>query len=422
MNPFDLKPMPLEETLMDWCDLRPCSYPVFEVDPYTRCRVILMNGTEFEQVWFSHHFHRNCADADTRRLLALIRRSEQEQQKLISHLKPVCETPLMHTIGYEQLAVDLTAHLAQREPDPTVKKALDFALLEDFDHLYRYADYLDFRDGVHAEDLVGHYTEIMPARPTVAHYRHPFDSVKPPICVPKADPMTRLTVGIITAAEQQTMNYYMNLSATAAEEIERQLYQEIGMVEEQHVTHYGSLLDPNATWLENLVLRQYTEAYLYYSCLQTETFAPFRSIWERLFCQEVAHLHAAAELLRAKEGKDARALVGGDGTFPEPLRLCSNIEYVRKVLKKSVQMTACREDYICVNHLEPSADFFRYQNKTNTDLSVIRSHTVIEDKIARDGMDYRYEVDTNPICALVDRTRDNTAVGRVIGASNACCL
>ena len=58
---------------------------------------------------------------------------------------------LEHTIGYEQLAVDLTAILAQRVTCPHVKSALDFALLEDFDHLYRYADLLEMDSGVYGE-------------------------------------------------------------------------------------------------------------------------------------------------------------------------------------------------------------------------------------------------------------------------------
>ena len=67
--------------------------------------------------------------------------------------------------------MDLTAHLAQRVDSLDIKGALDFALLEDFDHLYRYADYLDATSGEKAEDLVGRYTEIMPGRrpsPTTA--------------------------------------------------------------------------------------------------------------------------------------------------------------------------------------------------------------------------------------------------------------
>ncbi len=422
MNPFEIPAMPLEKTLMNWGEIRPVSYSKHEVDPYTRCRVILMNGTEFEQVWFTHSFHRNSPDQDERRLLALIRRSEQEQQKLLALLKPCDETMLEHTIGYEQLAVDLTAHLARRSKGAYVKQALDFALLEDFDHLYRYADYLELEGGCHAEELVGRYTEIMPGRPTVAHYRHPFDSVKRHIEADKVDPFTRLTVGIITAAEQQTMNYYMNVAATYPSDYGRELYQEIGMVEEQHVTHYGALLDPKLTWLENLVMHQYTEAYLYHSCLVTETCASLKCIWERLFLQEVSHLAAASELLKKKEGKDPLAVVGGDGTFPAPLVLESNVAYVREVLEKSVQMTACREDYACVNDLSDSADFFRYQAITTPDLCDLHSHTVIEEHIRRFGRDYRFETAPNPIEPLRCRTEDNTAVGLVKGATCACEL
>ena len=135
MNPFEAKPIRLESLFLDWNGMYPKPYDKHTVDPYTRTRVILMNGTEFEANWFLHQFSRHCDDNDVRRELAVIRRQEQQQQKLISLLKPADETILEHTIGYEQLAVDLTAGLAQREPDAYVKSALDFALLEDFDHL-----------------------------------------------------------------------------------------------------------------------------------------------------------------------------------------------------------------------------------------------------------------------------------------------
>jgi hypothetical protein len=124
MNPFNERPMPLEKTIMDWRQLAPIPYDKYSVDPYTRTRVILMNGTEFEAVWFSHQFSRHCTDNDLRRELAMIRRSEQQQQKLVSALKPADETVLEHTIGFEQIAVDLTAALAQRESNGNVKNAL----------------------------------------------------------------------------------------------------------------------------------------------------------------------------------------------------------------------------------------------------------------------------------------------------------
>ncbi len=415
MNPFDLAAKPLESLIMNWGQMTPRPYDKRTVDPYTRCRVILMNGTEFEQVWYSHQFSRHAGDNELRRQIALLRRLEQQQQKLIGALKPADETILEHTIGYEQLAVDLTAGLAQREDNPYVKQALDFALLEDFDHLYRYADLMEFDDRRHAETLVGRYTEIMPGRPTIAHHRHPFDSVKFHIQNATASPMTKLCTGIITAAEQQTMNYYMNVAAFYPTAWGQKLYREIGMVEEQHVTQYGSLMDTEQTWLEGLLNHQYTECYLYWSAMETETDPRVRDIWAMLFEQEVSHLHAAADLLETYEGREAAQVIP-DGTFPEPLLLTGNIEYVRGVLGCTVCNTALREDWSNVNDLSPRADFFKYQSIVNRDLNDVESHAIIERVIARDGEDYRFETAPNPVPALRDRRADNTSVGRVQGA------
>ena len=411
MDPFRQPASAPEQCFMDWKSLYPAAYLKQEVNPYTRTRVILMNGTEFEANWFLHQFSRHCANNDLRRDLALLRRLEQQQQKLLSALKPLDETVLEHTIGYEQLAVDLTAHLAQRVTDDNVKKALDFALLEDFDHLYRYADLLDMDDGKKAERLVGHYTEIMPGRPTIAEHRFPYDDVKRPISNQTADAFTKLACGIITAAEQQTMNYYMNVCALYPNTKGRRLYQEIAMIEEQHVTQYGCLMDPAATWLESLVMHQYTEAYLYWSCMETESDAEIKKIWMKLYEQELAHLKMAADLLQKYEHKDCLQLLG-EGTFPAPLVLESNIDYVRGVLAASVDQTGQRESYARVDELSPQAEFFTYQQRMNHDIPNVQSHDVIADHIRLFGQDYRWETAPNPIQALQDRKLDNVEVGR----------
>ena len=414
MNPFELRPKKLESLILNWGQLTPIPYDRRAVDPYTRTRVILMNGTEFEAVWYGHQFSRHTADNELRRQVAMLRRLEQQQQKLVAALKPADETILEHTLGYEQLAVDLTAGLAQREDNPYVKQALDFALLEDFDHLFRYANLMEFDDRVHAEQFVGRYTEIMPGRPTIAHHRHPFDSVKFHIQNRSASPQTRLCTAIITAAEQQTMNYYMNVAGFYPTAWGQKLYREIGMVEEQHVTQYGCLMDTEQTWLEGCLNHQYTECYLYWSAMETETDPRIKAIWEMLFEQEVSHLHAAAELLETYEGREANQIIP-DGTFPDPLQLTSNIGYVRQVLEGTVCNTALREDWTNVNDLSPNADFFKYQGIVNTDLDDVESHAIIERVIQRDSMDYRFETAPNPVPALRDRTADNTDVGRAPG-------
>ena len=171
INPFNEKPIVSNEEFYSWKELSPKPYNKFDVDPYTKVRVILANGAEYEAVGFSHHFHRHCPDNDLRRELAIARRKEQQQQKRIAALKPIGEGILEHTIAYEQLAVDLTAIFAERESNKYVKQAMDFALLEDFDHLYRYADLLEMDKGIYAEKLVGGYTELMPGRPTISEHR-----------------------------------------------------------------------------------------------------------------------------------------------------------------------------------------------------------------------------------------------------------
>lgn len=410
MNPFDLKPMKIDDSIMNWKEMYPCSYNKCDVNPYTKTRIILMNGTEFEANSFSHQFSRHCNDNDLRREIALTRRIEQQQQKKIQDLKPINENILETTISYEQLAVDLTARLAQNEPDEYVKKALDFTLLEDFDHLYRYSDLLEMEYKILPEKLVGRYTEIMPGRPTISHHRHPFDSIRRHINK-DASLITKLNINIITAAEQQTMNYYMNIGGFYTSDLGRRLYQEIGMVEEEHVSQYESLKNTNETWLERLLMHEYTECYLYYSCLNDETDPYIKKIWEMFFEFEVAHLHKACELLNKYENKQWQEVIP-NGEFPKLLLLGPNIEYVRNILKNTVNYTAVREEYASVNELPMDFDFFKYQEIVNNNVCCVPSHNVIEQYICKNGIDYRFEVAPNPIIKLQDRMCDNVCVGR----------
>ena len=416
MNPFEQHAKPVDAAFVSWSKLYPFSYNKDSVDPYTKTRIILMTGTEFEANWFSHQFSRNCPDNDLRREIAVIRRVEQQQQKQLAVLKPIDESILESTISYEQLAVDLTAVLAQRESDPHVKAALDFALLEDFDHLYRYADLLDMDRGIRSDELVGRYTEIMPGRPTVAEHRYPTDNVKTWINFKTASPVTKLNVGIITAAEQQTMNYYMNVAGFYENSVGRKLYQEIGLIEEQHVSLYESLKDPNCTWLEGLLMHEYTECYLYYSCYEDEKDPKVKQVWEQMYEEELSHLHKAAELLKRYENKQWQQVIP-NGEFPELLNFHDNIDYIRGVIQSTVGKTSVLDEYPNVEDLPKDAGFFMFQNTVNADIAAVPSHTVIENYIAAKGHDYRYEVSEHPIAALRDRTHDNTALAREKQAS-----
>ena len=414
MNPFRELPKDSKINYSNWNSIAVKPYDKNSTDPYTKTRVILMNGTEFESNWFLHQFNRHCLNNEIRRAIAMVRRQEQQQQKRISALKPIDETILETTIAYEQLAVDLTAEMAQKEPNTFVKAQLDFALLEDFDHLYRYANLLDMEEGVHAERLVGGYTEITPARPTISEHRHPNDDVRFYINCWQDQLITRLHTGIITAAEQQTMNYYMNIGCFYHSDLGRKLYTEIAMIEEQHVTGYGSLMDPSSTWLESWVMHEYTECYLYYSCYQDETNPYIKKIWLQHFEEELKHLKIASEMLFKYEGREWEQLFVGGSDFPSLIKLKDNKEYVRGVIK-SVRLTGYKETTVMVDQMPDNADFFKYQRQVNPSENQVASHLVIDKYINKCGSDYRFEEKPNTEKTLRNRKKDNTELGRKKG-------
>ena len=411
MNPFEFDSPIKGQDYYNWENIYPRAYDKRKTNPYTKTRVILMNGCETEQIFFLHQFQRNCRDNDLRREIAKIRRIEQQQQKKIQCLKPIDEDMLEETLLYELLAVDLTARMAQDEPDCYVKASLDFALLEDFDHLYRYSNLMKLEYNKNAEYIIGRYAEITPGRPTIAHHRCPIDDVKR-FNSKNVDIITKLHSNIITAAEQQTMNFYMNVCNLYPSDIGRRLYQEIGMVEEEHVTQYGSLLNTEMTFLENLVMHMYTACYLYYSCMCDEVDENIKCIWEHCFYQEVANLQKSVVLLKQYEGKDYTSIIQ-NGEFPKLLNLGPNVEYVRSVLKNTVTYTSVLEDYCKVNELPKDSSFFEYQEIVNNKIRCVPSHDVICRTINCFGMDYRYEKCPNPIPELRNRREDNTTVGRV---------
>ena len=59
MNPLDEKGIAVEDQFRSWSELNVAPYDKLDVHPYTRTRVILMNGIEVESIMFSHQFARH---------------------------------------------------------------------------------------------------------------------------------------------------------------------------------------------------------------------------------------------------------------------------------------------------------------------------------------------------------------------------
>jgi hypothetical protein len=53
-NPLEQKGVPVDEQFRNWSELNVTPFDKHTVDPYTRTRVILMNGIEVESILLSH--------------------------------------------------------------------------------------------------------------------------------------------------------------------------------------------------------------------------------------------------------------------------------------------------------------------------------------------------------------------------------
>jgi rubrerythrin len=397
-NPLQEKGIPLDRQLRNWSELNVQPYEKRSVHPYSRTRGILLNGVEVENVIFSHQMARNTLDTKVKKQLAQLRRIEQQQQKAVNWLIPGDESTIEVTLGYEQVAVDLTAWLAQNEPDPYLKRVYDFALLEDFDHLYRYANLYQLIEGKQADEICADLTEITPGRPTIFEHRDPRDEIRRPMTALAADPQSVLNALTIVAGEQQTMNFYMTIGNRYQEPIARATYLEIGQIEEQHVSHYESILDPAASWLENLVLHQWHECWIYWSCMEDESDGRVKALYELHLNMEIEHLRIACELMREVEKRDPLEVLPAAG-FERALVFRPNKQYVRKVLTTQIDLTAKHADFVPVSTLPPDDRYFQYQRSVNG--SWVPTEEVIRLNVEKNGEEYRLETEgPNPVAGL----------------------
>ena len=207
-NPLQEKGIPLEKQIRTWHDIVKRPFNKYEIDCYSRTRQILMNGIEVEAWNFKHNLSRTCSDPETRKLIALSRRIEDMQQTTVNWLTPACQSVLETTLGYEQVAVDLTAWMAQNEPDDYVRETFNFGLLEDFDHLYRYSQWAYMMEGCDPNNILQGMTDVVVGRPTQNHHNCNALRLRKHYDKMTAEPQTKVNIYTLVSGEQQTHNFY----------------------------------------------------------------------------------------------------------------------------------------------------------------------------------------------------------------------
>jgi hypothetical protein len=290
---------------------------------------------------------------------------EHHQQTLVNWLNPADQSPIETTIGFEQVAIEVTASVAQHEPDQYLAQVYRFGLLEDFDHLYRYAALYDRLDGKDANALTQGYTDIVPGRPTAVEHRAPADELRRPYDRARAALVSKLNAGTIMAGENQTHDYYMTIGPMFADPTARQLYAEIASIEEQHVTQYESIIDPGETWLEKWLVHEAVEAYNYWSCVESEDNPRVRSLWERFLDYELGHVRFVADLFERTEKRDAASVLAGP--LPEPIGYRSHREFVRQVLRDEVDLRSVGADFVDASEVPEDNPSLAYREHMNSE-------------------------------------------------------
>src|SRR5690348_7833019 len=349
------KGTPVERQRFTLRELTPAPMSKLDDDAFTRARIILMNGIEMGANRFQHlaaAFNENLREP-----LARVRRIEHHQQTMVNWLLSPDDSPLDITLGYEQVAIEVTASIAEHEPDEYLAQVYRFGLLEDFDHMYRYSALMDRLEGKDANNLLQSYTDILPGRPTIDEHRDPEHDLRAPYDRAATAPLSKLHALTIMAGEQQTRNYYMNIGPTYADPVARQLYVEIASIEEQHVTQYESIIDPNETWLEKWVLHEANEVYNYYACVQQEPNSRIKAIWERCLDYEFGHLQVAMEMLKQHERRDPAEIL--PASLPEPIKFESQRDFVRRVLHQEVDLRARGTHFVNRSQEGPESQQYR---------------------------------------------------------------
>jgi hypothetical protein len=360
---FKEKGIPLEKQQFTWRDLVHTPTSKLDDDAFTRVRVILMNGLESEAVRFQHACAR--VNKDLQLPLARVRRVEQHQQTMVNWLLPADLSPLETTIGFEQVAIEVTASVAQHEPDEYMAQVYRFGLLEDFDHLYRFSALMDRVGGGDANNILNNYTDVLPGRPTSVEHRAPEDDLREPYNRKTAHALTKLNALTIMAGENQTHDYYMTIGPMFADPVARQLYAEIASIEEQHVTQYESIIDPYETPIEKWLLHEAAEVYNYYSCYHYETNPRIQSIWARFLDYELGQLHYVMEIFKSMENRDPAEIL--PMSLPEPIEYKSHRQFVREVLNREVDLRASGTQFIDKSQEDSNSPSVIYRNQLNSE-------------------------------------------------------
>jgi hypothetical protein len=132
--------------------------------------------------------------------------------------------------------------------------------------------------------------------------------------------------------------------------------------------------------------------------MQQEPDPKAKALYELHLNMEIEHLRLACEMMRAVEGRDPAEFL--PNSIERTMLFKENKEYVRRVLKTQVNLTADGTRFVPVADLPSDHRFHKYQRVVNAD--GVPTEQVIAEARAKLPADYRYESQgSNPVPGLL---------------------
>ena len=311
-NPLEHPGLPVDHHGRHWHELDVEPVDVREADPYTHSRISTMEGLEAAATRFDLRLTRRCRDTDARRQVGSLGESASVRRGSVAALQlPACSV-LENAMRYEQAALDLVTWVARSEPDAARARAYRRRALRHLDRLYGYADLCDQAGYRWAGRIVSDVGDLMstPAASPVSQERpgHAAASSPQPLSVSL---LHRWAVG---AMQQQVARRFSGALPGMLAPTGNRPARDAALAEQSGRRRYR---DAGRESWELLVVHESAACYLYYSFLAQETDRQVKAMWELHLQMELAHLHAAADLLRRSRRRDPQEVVGAG--LPEPM-------------------------------------------------------------------------------------------------------
>jgi hypothetical protein len=324
-NPLEHPGLPVDRHGRHWHELDVEPLDRLDTDPYTRSGISAMNGLEAAASQFDWRLTWRCPDTDARRQVGSLGESASARRSNLAALQPPASDRLENAMLRERTALDLVTWAARSEPDVGLARAYEAQALRHLDRLYRYADRCDLAGHRWASRIVSGLSDLTSAPVTAAAAQRRARRAPAAAPSPRLQSVSLVHRWAVGAVQRATERYPDARPGTRAPT--RRPAPDASS--RAHPGHGGYRDAAPDSW-EQLVVHESAACYLYYTFLAQESDPQVKAMWELHLQMELAHLHAAADLLRRSRGRDPQEVVG-DG-LPEPVTFDRNGRFLQALL------------------------------------------------------------------------------------------